>query len=343
MRGNSFGKLFSITSFGESHGNSLGVTIDGVPPNLTFNPIHLQEELKRRAPGQHKTATSRKEDDLFEVLSGIFQDKTLGTPITIIVRNTNQKSQDYKDIKGNPRAGHADQTTLDKFGIKDHRGGGRASGRETLSRVIGGYFAKLAVPMINIKAFTTQIGTQFKLADQSSEFLLKQDNRGLFSFPTNDKELDEIEQTLMKCKVDGESLGGSIVLVAEGIPKGLGEPVFDKLKADFAKGFLSIGSCIGFQIGEFENQHEIKGSELSKTSVNFGGIEGGISNGFPLKITLHFKAPSTVGENAKQGRHDPCILPRVIPVVEGMAAIVLADHYLRQSAYSGNLPTTLEN
>ncbi len=330
MSGNTFGKIFSFTTFGESHGPSLGVVVDGVPPGLNFSLQDLQNELNKRAPGKIAGTTSRQEPDRAEVLSGIFNEKTLGTPIAVVVRNVNQKSEDYDSLKEEFRPGHADKTTLLKYGIRDHRGGGRSSGRETLSRVIAGYFAGLIVPEIRVFAFINQLGP-YKVKDKNpKEFSLNQDP---FSFPFGDRR-EEIIQFLLDLKKTGQSVGGKISVIIDNCPAGLGEPVFDKLKADFAKAFLSIGSCVSFSYGLGEEMAEKMGTDISIDSSNFGGMEGGISSGERIFMECAFKPPSTVGEKAKLGRHDPCILPRVIPVVESMAKVVLADHYLRQKAYA---------
>lgn len=328
MSGNSIGQLFRITTFGESHGNALGVVIDGMPSGLTVDIEELKKELKRRAPGQHTVHTSRKEDDLPEILSGVFENKTLGTPITVIVRNTNQRSSDYDSLKDTYRPGHADKTTMMKYGIRDHRGGGRASGRETLARVIGGYFAGLIIPRMSFYAWIEEVA-HFKLATPPNNHSV---DRGEINIP--DKKLsDEVIQYLNECKQKGESAGGVVTLSIQNVPGGLGEPVFDKLKADFAKAMLSIPACIGFSVADAFNNVKLPGSVLSGDSKHFGGMEGGISNGEEIILKMYFKAPSTIGEKAKEGRHDPCILPRVVPVVEAMAKIVMADHYLRQIAY----------
>lgn len=332
MSGNSFGGLFKITTFGESHGEALGVVIDGMPAGLSVNLEDLKAELKRRAPGQHAVHTGRKEEDLPEILSGIFQDKTLGTPITVIVRNTNQRSEDYDTLKDSYRPGHADKTTMMKYGYRDHRGGGRASGRETLARVIGGYFAGLILPKTSFYAYIEEVG-HFKLNTPPKDHSV---SRGEINIP--DKKLsDEVVEFLKDCKVKGESAGGIVTLSILGAPSALGEPVFDKLKADFAKAMLSLPACIGMSVGNGFHLATLPGSVISQDSKNFAGMEGGISNGEEIVLKLAFKAPSTIGDKAKSGRHDPCILPRVIPVVEAMAKIVIADHYLRQAAYSSFL------
>lgn len=328
MSGNSFGQLFKITTFGESHGEALGVIIDGIPAGLTVQIEDLKKELKRRAPGQHAVHTSRKEEDLPEILSGVLGDKTLGTPITVIVRNTNQRSSDYDALKETYRPGHADKTTMQKFGIRDHRGGGRSSGRETLARVIGGYFAGLCIPQISFFAFIEEVA-HFKLKTLPIDHNV---DRGEINIP--DKALsDQVVNFLSECKLKGESAGGIVTLSILNAPPGLGEPVFDKLKADFAKAMLSIPACIGFSISSGFELAKVPGSIMSSDSKNFGGMEGGISNGEEIHLKMAFKAPSTIGEKAKAGRHDPCILPRVIPVVEAMAKVVMADHFLRQEAY----------
>lgn len=325
MRGNTFGKLFSITSFGESHGKAVGVVIDGMPSNIEIDEKKLQECLDKRRPGRLKGTTSRDEKDLCNILSGIYQGKTLGSPIAVIVENKNHRSKDYEVFKNMVRPGHADQTSLDKFGIRDHRGGGRASGRETIARVIGGYFASLILPQIEIFSYISKLGP-FESKERPVEL--------------NEYSLDkkfsssEIEKYLIDLKEQGDSVGGIITTVIKNSPKGLGEPAFDKLKADLSKAMLSIGACTGFLMGEnvlFEN---ITGLKASSNHHYFGGIEGGISNGDEICFRTIFKPTSTVGEKAKLGRHDPCILPRAIYVVNAMASITLADHYLRQKAYS---------
>jgi chorismate synthase len=295
MRGNTFGKLFSLTSFGESHGPAMGVVIDGVPSELLFSQEDLQTVLDRRAPGKSLGTSARNEADEAVVLSGIFEGKTLGTPIAVMVKNTNQNSADYDHLKNTYREGHADKTTELKYGIRDHRGGGRSSGRETIARVIAGYFAGLVLPQVKVQTGIIEMGN--------------------LKFQKPLIEITDAEKNyLEELKKKGESVGGVLQIAVEHCPVGLGEPAFDKLKADFAKALLSIGACISFA---FDPQ----------------GIEGGISNGKPILMTVAFKPTSTTGESAKLGRHDPCILPRAMPVVEAMVKIVLADHYLRQNAY----------
>ena len=326
MRGNHFGKMVSLTTFGESHGAALGVVIDGMPGNLDVNIDDLRALLKRRAPGQSQFTTSRVEADEPEILSGVFEGKTLGTPIAVIVRNTNQKSSDYDSFKDSYRPGHADRTTQDKYGIRDHRGSGRASGRETVSRVIAGYFAGLLLPQTEFFAYTHSIGAIENGPAASSE-------RSILGF-TNTTASKEAEAFLLDCKSNGESSGGIVALKITGVPKNLGEPAFEKLKAELARAMMSLPGSMGFEVGSGFSVTSMKGSDLSKEPRHFGGMEGGITNGDDIFLKVAFKAPSTVGDKAKSGRHDPCLLPRVIVVIECMARIVLADHYLRHKAYS---------
>lgn len=329
MRGNSFGKLLSMTSFGESHGTALGVVLDGVPPGLEVNTDDLQRELDRRAPGKVKGTTARKEADQAEILSGVFEGRTLGTPIAVMIKNTNQRSQDYEKIKSEYRPGHADETYMQKYGIRDHRGGGRSSGRETVARVIAGYFASLVIPQIKVRGLISKMGP-FEVEDPLSVDMNA--DFGLYNFPDPSQD-EKIGNYLMDLKKSGESVGGRVFLSVEGAPAGLGEPAFDKLKADMAKALMSIGAVTSFEYGLGTKMAELPGSEVSKERANFGGIEGGISNGERMYFNITFKPTSTIGDKAKQGRHDPCIVPRAVPVAEAMVRLVLADHFLRQNAY----------
>jgi chorismate synthase len=333
MRGNSFGKLLTITSFGESHGKAMGVVIDGIPAGIEINLSHLQAELDRRKPGRNAINSTRAESDQPIILSGIFQNKTLGSPIAVMIENQDQRSEDYKKLASEYRVGHADKTTELKFGIRDFRGGGRASGRETVSRVIGGYFAALIIPQLKVRAYVEKIGNLFEVSKSfDSHSVHTISDLGSFGFPESEK-WQEIEASLSELKQVGDSVGGIMVLSLTNVPAGLGEPCFDKLKADLAKAFTSIGACVGVSFGKGFELAQLKGSEYQNHPEYFGGIEGGISSGENILVRLAFKAPSTVGENAKQGRHDVCLLPRAIPVVEAMAKLVIADHYLRQNAY----------
>ena len=328
MRGNHFGKMFSFISFGESHGPAMGVVIDGVPGGLSFDEALLRKELERRRPGKIAGTTARNEADEPIVLSGIYEGKTLGTPIAVMIENTNQKSSDYDQLKNEARIGHADQTTIYKYGIRDHRGGGRASGRETVSRVIAGFFASLIIPNIKVRAYTSKLGP-FEYQGVPTNLDMSFGNYG---FPDLTKE-DEIKTYLEKLKTNGESIGGSAAIVIENCPRGLGEPAFDKLKADLSKALMSIGAVVGFTFGKGTEFLNLKGSEVSADRSFFGGMEGGISNGEKILLTVFFKPTSTVGDKARSGRHDPCIIPRALPVLEAMVKCVLADHYLRQRAY----------
>ncbi len=335
MRGSSFGKMLSITSFGESHGAGIGVVVDGVPSGLDFSLEDLAAELLRRAPGQVAGTTSRKEADQPEVLSGVFEGKTLGSPIAVLIRNTNQRSGDYDKLKTEYRPGHADETYMKKYGIRDHRGGGRSSGRETIARVVGGYFASLVMPQIQVKGFMMKMGPfEAEALPTDKEF---GEDFSPYYYPIVGAEKSnkdkEIRDYLLKLKKDGNSRGGRVSLVAKGVPAGLGEPAFDKLKADLGKALLSIGAVVSFSFGLGEEMANREGSEISQDRSNFGGIEGGISNGEDIVMHITFKPTSTVGEKAKEGRHDPCIIPRAIPVAEAMVKLVLADHLLRQKAY----------
>jgi chorismate synthase len=333
MRGNSFGKLFSITSFGESHGKAMGVVIDGMPPRIKIDLNDLAQCLKKRAPGQHPTQTSRTEADQPIILSGIKDQLTLGSPIAVIVENKNQNANEYNKLKDTIRPGHADETTLLKYGIRDARGGGRASGRETIARVIGGYFAGLIIPQVKTCAYIHQFGSEI-ICDKT--FISEQELQNIkppFYFPQPERN-DEIETLLLSLKKVGDSIGGIIKVIVDNCPIGLGEPCFDKLKADLSKALLSIGACVGVNFGQANQLTTTRGKYCSTQRQFFGGIEGGISNGERISLEVAIKPPTTVGEAALQGRHDPCIMPRVIPVIEAMVKIVLADHYLRQKAYS---------
>jgi chorismate synthase len=326
MSGNLWGSVFKITTFGESHGVALGVVIDGMPSKILFNPEKLKADLKKRSPGNHPALSPRQEDDEYEILSGLFENQTLGTPISVIVRNKNQKSDDYEWAKTENRPGHADKTYQQKYGIRDYRGGGRASGRETVSRVIAGHFASLIIPQIKFKAAIIQLGPY----EFHHNFLNSQ--LGALNLSDSNSE-NEITNYLLNLKAQGESCGGAIRLYIENVPAGLGEPVFDKLKADLAKAMMSIGGVIGFTLGNaFLNTKKL-GSELSQNTQNFSGIEGGISNGEIIVCDIFMKAPSTIGDKAKNGRHDPCLLPRAVSVIEAMAKIVIADHFLRHKIY----------
>lgn len=333
MSSNSFGKLFHWTSFGESHGTAMGVVIEGCPAGMPWNPSALENLLARRRPGQKSEGevfvSERNEADSFEILSGVFEEKTLGTPIALLVRNKDQRSKDYEGIKDNPRMGHADDTWKNKFGHVDYRGGGRASARETVSRILAGGVAKMLLhhlaPELSIYSYVDQIGP---LSVSSQEILAHEEVKGAFLNCPVDKE--SLKDLLSQAKTSGESYGGSIVLVIDHPEKGLGQPVFNKLKSDLASGLFSIGASMSVELGAGHKVRSMKGTELHVQSMNkaYGGIRGGISTGEQVTLRISFKPTSSIKDVAKKGRHDPCIVPRACPVVESMAWTVLADHLL---------------
>lgn len=352
MAGNTFGTLFRITTFGESHGPAIGVVIDGCPANFKLDLDFIQQQLDRRKPGQSKITTQRKESDTFEVLSGLFEGKTTGHPLAFLIRNEDARSKDYSHIKDAYRPSHADFTYQQKYGIRDYRGGGRSSARETATRVLAGAVAMQFLNSIGVTvtAYVSQTGA--------------------IALNKNIEELDlsTIENTIVRCpdaetaskmiayiselKAQGDSCGGIISCIANGVPVGLGEPVFNKLHADLGKAMLSINAVHGFEYGSGFASAAMKGSEhndifynedkIIKTKTNnSGGIQGGISNGMPISFRVAFKPVATILQNQKSvttsgneidlentGRHDPCVVPRAVPIVEAMCALVLMDHYL---------------
>ena len=339
---NTFGRHFRVTSFGESHGPAMGVVIDGCPAGAAFSLSALQEQLERRRPGRFEWQTSRNEPDKAQVLSGVFKGKTLGAPIAVIVMNKDARSKDYEKIKKQARAGHADDLWKDKFGHSDYRGGGRASGRETVSRVIAGavalMFLKMKAKKYQILGFSSQIGPY-----DLGNFLNKPEGKkNLESFWKNPKKLEnhpcsfpdkkkaeEIKQLLVSAKKKGESFGGKAVMRIRGVPKGLGQPVFGKLKSDLAGALMGVGGVCGVTAGR--DLVSKKGSRFHQDQKNYGGIRGGISTGEEIELEVLFKPPSSLGETALKGRHDPCIIPRAIPVLEAMIHLVIADHLLAHS------------
>jgi chorismate synthase len=356
--GNTFGQLFRVTTFGESHGGGIGVVIDGCPPKIDISETDIQRELDRRRPGQSKITTQRHEEDRCEILSGIFEGKTLGTPIGILVRNKDARPQDYAAIKEKFRPSHADFTYQAKYGIRNWQGGGRASARETIGRVAAAVVARKVLlsfyPKIDIVAYVTQIHelaakidrSKVKTGDVDANIVRCPDKASA------KKMISLIERT----RAEGDSLGGVIECVVRNVPVGLGEPVFDKLEADLAKGMLSLPATKGFEIGSGFSSTRMRGSEHNdpfemrggkvRTSTNYsGGIQGGISNGEEIYFRVAFKPTATIAREQKtvsasreqtklaaRGRHDPCVLPRAVPMVEAMAALVLCDHALRQRA-----------
>lgn len=344
MSANTFGNRFKILSFGESHGPALGAVIDGCPSKVEFDEALLKKELARRRPGQKNSDLSivsdRQEQDTPEVLSGVFEGRTLGTPIAIIVKNKDARSQDYENIKKSPRRGHADDTWQTKFEHTDHRGGGRSSGRETLARVIGGTVAQMVLkktnPELQVIGLATQIGLVKLSAVEISQLESKIGHSSevdAFSarFPHHEKNM-QIEEMLLNAKQEGKSYGGEVLLLIKNPPKGLGQPVFHKLKADLAAAFMGIGATAGVELGSGRDAISQEGSAFhgSEDQSQYGGIRGGISTGETISFRIFFKPTATVLDTATKGRHDPCIIPRAIPVLEAMAWMVIADHVLWQ-------------
>ncbi len=349
---NTFGKIFRLTSFGESHGRGIGGIIDGCPPGVKLDIDLIQKDLSRRKPGQSKITTQRKEADQVEFLSGIFEGKTQGTPIAFAIWNKDQHSNDYNDLKDVYRPSHADYTYTQKYGTRDHRGGGRSSARETIARVVAGAIAKqiLSSQGITIQAFVSQVG-EIKLQKHYTEMDLSKTENNIVRCPdaeTAEKMIKRIEAAAK----DRDTVGGVITGVLSGVPAGWGEPVFNKLHADLGFAMLGINAVKGFEYGSgFDgtklsgSQHNdvfIKTKEGIRTKTNHsGGIQGGISNGEDIYFKVAFKPIATLLKKQQtvdkknnqitinpKGRHDPCVLPRAVPIVEAMAAMVLVDHFL---------------
>lgn len=334
MSANKFGSRFTITSFGESHGSALGVVIDGCPAGVQFDHQLLIKELARRRPGHHgseQIVSARKETDQPEILSGVFQEKTLGTPIAMIVRNENAQSEDYDKIKSNPRPGHADDMWKNKFGLSDHRGGGRSSGRETVARVMAGTVAHMLMKHVSaptrVIGYASQIGP-IQMTQEDRQNLLKVDiDTYQARFPS--ARSSEVQALLKSALENGESHGGVAEILIENPPAFLGQPVFHKLKSDLAMAFLSVGAANGFELGLGFEAVEMQGTHFHQGPENvYGGIRGGISTGENILLRVSFKPTSSILDVAKKGRHDPCIVTRAIPVLEAMTWLVLADHYL---------------
>lgn len=355
--GNTFGHLFRVTTWGESHGGAVGVVIDGCPPRLALSPDDVQRDLDRRRPGQSRITTQRQEEDLVEILSGVFEGETLGTPILMLARNRDTRSRDYDEMREKYRPSHADYSYQAKYGIRDWKGGGRASARETWGRVAAGAVARKILRErcgVEIVAYVKQVKDLVGEVDPSSVTL------------------DQVESSIVRCpdagvaeqmialieaaRKDGDSLGGVVECVARNVPTGLGDPVFDKLEADLGKGVLSLPACKGFEVGSgfggvlmTGSQHNDPfynaGGRIRTRTNRSGGIQGGISNGEEIVLRAAFKPTATIlkpqetvdihGNAATlqgRGRHDPCVLPRAVVMVEAMVALVLVDHYLRQRA-----------
>ncbi len=358
MAGNTFGQLFRITTFGESHGGAVGVVVDGCPPNIEITEEEIQKELDRRKPGQSAITSPRKEQDKIHILSGIVDGKTTGTPILLLAYNQDVKSEDYGNLKNLYRPGHADYTFEMKYGIRDYKGSGRASARETLARVAAGAIAK--------KYLKEKLGIEFiSYVEQVGDIKTDAD--------FNSVTIDEIESTIVRCpdiqiaekmiklieevRDDGDSIGGVIKAVIKHVPVGIGEPVFDKLPADLAKAMMSINATKGFEFGSGFDGVRLRGSQhndefykdedgkIRTKTNNAGGTLGGISNGESIHFRVAFKSVSTIKKKQQtinkdketveleaSGRHDPCVLPRAVPIVDAMGALVIMDHYLRHKA-----------
>jgi chorismate synthase len=345
MDRNRFGEIFSVVTFGESHGPAMGAVIDGCPAGLEWRQAVLEDFLKRRRPGQNAVVSSRVEPDSPEILSGVYNGLTLGTPIAILIRNLDAKSKDYTSEKLQMRQGHATDLWQSKFGHSDPRGSGRASGRETVSRVLGGAVAKMLVeklhPQVRVLAFASQIGP-IRLEAAEAELAIRDLSSRPWDvdhfstrFPAAEKNL-KIEQLMVAAKESGESYGGVAAIRVLGLPSGLGQPVFLKLKSQLATALMSVGATAGFSIGDFslaesDTGHAADkrvGSDFHNSEQQYGGIRGGISTGDPISLNVAFKPTSTINKMAKEGRHDPCIVPRAIPVLEAMVWLVLADQVL---------------
>lgn len=354
--GSSFGKIFKIHTYGESHGPALGVVIEGCPAGLEIDESFIQLELDRRKPGQSRITTQRREADEFEILSGVFEGKSTGTPISILIRNEDQKSKDYSHIADKFRPSHADYTFQAKYGIRDYRGGGRSSARETVARVAAGAIAKLLLKHYGITcdSFVSQVGA-LKLDKNYQELDLSKSEDNIIRCPdpqTAEAMIELIDQT----RKNRDTIGGVITGVIQGTPAGLGEPVFDKLHAELGKAMLSINAVKGFELGSGFEGVKLNGSEHNdafytegdqvKTRTNYsGGIQGGISNGQDIYFNVAFKPVATIMQDQEsinesgdsvtvsgKGRHDPCVVPRAVPIVEAMSALVIADYLLISKA-----------
>ena len=349
---NSFGNFLRLTTFGESHGKAIGGVLDGFPAGVKIDMDFVQAELNRRRPGQSRITTSRSEDDKVELLSGVFEGRSTGSPIGFLVLNKNQHSSDYRDMQSVYRPSLADYTYKLKYGIRDYRGGGRSSARETIARVVGGALAKLALRQLgmHITAYTSQVGA-IRLEENYTASDLSLIETKPVRCPDPEK-AKEMEEYIYKVKEEGDTIGGVVTCVIQGVPIGLGEPVFGKLQAALASGMLSINAAKAFEYGEGFKGLKMKGSEQNdvfynhngriETRTNYsGGIQGGISNGEDIYFRVAFKPVATVlmeqhtvnldGQDTTlkaRGRHDPCVLPRAVPIVEAMAAMTMLDYYL---------------
>ncbi len=357
MSGNSFGRLFTVTTFGESHGAAMGCVVDGCPPGMSLCESHIQEDLDRRRPGKSRHTTQRQEPDRVKILSGVFEGQTTGTPIGLLIENVDQRSKDYGDIKDKFRPGHADYTYQQKYGIRDYRGGGRSSARETSMRVAAGAIAKKFLHErlgLRIRGYVSQLGP-LKLAATDLEAV----NSNPF-FCADPARIPELDDFMDELRAQGDSIGARISVLATGVPPGLGEPVFDKLEADLAHGLMSINAVKGVELGAGFAAVEQRGSEhrdeigedgFSKNDA--GGTLGGISSGQDLLASIALKPTSSISkpgatidkagkaaEIVTTGRHDPCVGLRATPIAEAMVALVLMDHYLRHRAQNADVSST---
>ena len=356
--GNTFGQLFRITTWGESHGGGVGVVIDGCPPRLELSEEDIQRELNRRRPGQSAIVTARDEPDRCQILSGVFEGRTLGTPISILVMNKDARPEAYSEMKAAFRPSHADFTYEAKYGIRTWQGGGRASARETIGRVAAGAVARKVLsrfaPGCELIAYVTHVYDVAATINRGA--VTREQVEGNSVRCPDVAAAEKMVETIEKARAEGDSVGGVIECVIRGLPAGLGEPVFDKLEADLAKAMLSLPASKGFEIGsgfaaarmrgsQHNDAFELRDGKIRTTTNNSGGVQGGISNGEDIFFRVAFKPASTIARDQKtgtaaheetmlsaRGRHDPCVLPRAVPIVEAMAALVLCDHALRQKA-----------
>lgn len=350
--GNSFGKLFKITTFGESHGLALGVIIEGCPAGLKIDEEKIRQEMQRRKPGQSKITTQRKEEDEIQILSGVFEGQSTGTPIGIVIPNSDQKSKDYSHISDKFRPSHADYTYFEKFGIRDFRGGGRSSARETAARVAAGAIAKqlLATKGVTVQAFVSQVG-DLTLEKSYQEMDLSKAEENIVRCPDPDT-AERMINLIDSVRLERDTIGGIVTCVIKNTPAGIGEPVFDRLHAELGKAMLSINAVKGFEYGSGFEGVKMRGSQHNDTFVkkgekihtltnHSGGIQGGISNGEDIYFRVAFKPVATIMQDQEslneagesvivsgKGRHDPCVVPRAVPIVEAMAALVIADYIL---------------
>ena len=347
MAGNTFGKLFTLTTFGESHGEAIGGIIDGCPAGIELDLDAVLRDMERRKPGQSKIVTQRKEPDSVQFFSGIFEGKTTGTPIGFHIVNTNQKSHDYSHIKDSYRPSHADYTYDKKYGVRDYRGGGRSSARETASRVAAGAIAKQVLKDVKINAFVDSVG-EIQMTTPYQELDFSKIESNMVRCP-DENFAEKMIERIQEIRKAGDTIGGTVMCVIQNVPVGLGEPVFDKLHAELGKAMLSINAVKGFEYGSGFHGASMKGSEhndlfnsdgTTKTNLS-GGVQGGISNGMDIYFRVAFKPVATIMQNQPtidkegndtemqgKGRHDPCVVPRAVPIVEAMAALVLADYFL---------------